>query len=61
MLSVHKQRNGKEITPFNGEVFERKDMGPFKKNLLIPKAAENKLKRNDRSGMAELRSLNDSV
>ena len=31
-------------------------MGPLKKNLLVPKEAENKLKRNVRSGRAELKS-----
>ena len=53
VLRRNKQRNGKERMPFKGGFFERKDMGPLKKNLLIPKAADTKLKRKERSGMAE--------
>ena len=52
-----RQRKGKERSPFKGEFFGRKDMGPLKKNLLIPKELANKLKRKVRMGRAELKSV----
>ena len=47
--------NGMERRPERRESFERKGMGPFKKNLDIPNELVNKLKRNVPTGMASFR------
>ena len=56
VLRRQRQRKGIERSPFKAEFLGRKDMGPLKKNLLMPKELANKLKINVRSGRAELKS-----
>ena len=57
VLRRQRQIKGKESSPFKGEFFGRKDMGPLKKNLLMPKELANKLKIKVMSGRAVLKSL----
>ena len=57
VLRKQRQRKGKDRSPFKGAFFGRNDMGPLKKNLLMPKELANKLKRKVKSGRAVLKSL----
>ena len=41
---MHKQTNGSDNNPFNGAFFGRNDIGPLKKNFVIPNELENTLK-----------------
>ena len=62
MLRRHRHINGRDKRPFKGEFFGRNDIGPLKKNLVIPNELANKLKMKVRRGRAELMSLKvDSV
>ena len=44
---------GVDRIPFSNELFGRNWMGPVRKNLVIPKDAANKLRRNDKRGRKE--------
>ena len=45
-LSKNKDRNLTDRRPLKGETFERKGIGPVKKNFDIPNALENRLRMN---------------
>ena len=50
-------RKGIDSSPFKAESFGKNWIGPDKKNLLIPKDEENRLRMNVRRGKAELKLL----
>ena len=54
-------RKGIERSPLNAESFGRNWIGPFKKNLLIPKDEANKLKRKEIRGRAASKFLNVDI
>ena len=49
-------RNGIDSTPSKAESLERNWMGPFKRNLLVPKDEANRLTIKVTRGKAELKS-----
>ena len=54
---MHKQTNGSDNNPFNGAFFGRNDIGPLKKNFVIPNELENTLKIKVMRGSISLISL----
>ena len=52
VLRMHKQKNGSDNKPFKGDLFGRNDIGPFKKNLVIPNELANKLMIKEKRGVA---------
>ena len=55
-LIVQRLRKGMDRSPLKAESLEINWIGPVRKNLLIPKDEENRLKRNVNSGNTELKS-----
>ena len=60
-LMIHRLRNGIDISPLNAELLGRNWIGPARKNLLIPKDAENRLIANVIRGKVDLRSSNHGI
>ena len=54
-------KKGIESSPLNAESFGRNWIGPERKNLLIPKEEENKLKRKVIRGKASLKFSNVDI
>mgnify|MGYP006864184434 CR=1 FL=1 len=52
---------GRDISPLIGESFGRMGTGPYKKNLVIPKALAAILITNVITGRAWLKSLNEVI
>ena len=50
-------KKGTDSKPLKAESFGRNFIGPDKKNLVIPKDEEKRLRINVRRGKAELKSL----
>ena len=57
-LMIHRLRKGIDATPLKAELLGRNWIGPARKNLLIPKDAENRLMINVIRGKVDLRSSN---